>query len=423
MKSQPRAPRFAVSPKAKGSPKALKISTIKPGAIGAANGGAKDRFAAAAKPGQRAGKAGQNGKVTGTAAKITKPAADQGPAKKTATIKTAAQTTISVPSKTKTKPAKPPAGSNGSKPALKAAVAGAKAAANKEATGGRRPARALVAKAPPSKAAPVSIKGKGGKAPAGVKPLSRLGAQKLSTVSGKSAGKAAKGAPPQAGKPTGKNGGVGSAPPSALPLAKRGVSAAQAPIEVGTSVQRGRGASNGSWDDQGEAVRPKAWDHPNGAGGVTRHPLKFNGGVRIMTKVTITELPPEYRPSDKEPFMCELQRLYFKRKLAAWRDEIVRSTKDTLQSLHEDQAHYADIADRATSESDKALELRARDRQRKLIAKIEAAMERIDRGTYGYCDETGEPIAVKRLDARPIATLSIEAQERHERRERVYRDD
>ena len=148
-----------------------------------------------------------------------------------------------------------------------------------------------------------------------------------------------------------------------------------------------------------------------------------NGSVKIMSKGPITELPPDYRPSDKEPFMGELHRLYFRRKLLAWREEILRSTRETLQSLHEDQSHYADLADRATSESDKALELRARDRQRKLIAKIDAAMERIDRGTYGYCDETGEPISVKRLDARPIATLSIEAQERHERRERVYRDD
>ena len=144
---------------------------------------------------------------------------------------------------------------------------------------------------------------------------------------------------------------------------------------------------------------------------------------KSAAKTPITDLPTDYRPSDSEPFMGELHRLYFRRKLITWRDEILRSTKETLQSLHDDQAHYADIADRATSESDKALELRARDRQRKLIAKIDAAIERIDRGTYGYCDETGEPIAVRRLDARPIATLSIEAQERHERRERVYRDD
>ena len=149
----------------------------------------------------------------------------------------------------------------------------------------------------------------------------------------------------------------------------------------------------------------------------------INGSAHAVARLPITELPMGYRPSDREPFMGDLQRLYFRRKLATWRDEILHSTRETLQSLHDDQATYADIADRATSESDKALELRARDRQRKLIAKIDAAIERIDRGTYGYCDETGEPIAVKRLDARPIATLSIEAQERHERRERVYRDD
>jgi DnaK suppressor protein len=150
---------------------------------------------------------------------------------------------------------------------------------------------------------------------------------------------------------------------------------------------------------------------------------KSNGSKKPMPRKPITDLPPDYRPSDSEPFMGELQKFYFRRKLLTWRDEILRSTRETLQSLHDDQAHYADIADRATSESDKALELRARDRQRKLIAKIDAAVERIDRGTYGYCAETGEPIAVRRLDARPIATLSIEAQERHERRERVYRDD
>jgi DnaK suppressor protein len=134
-------------------------------------------------------------------------------------------------------------------------------------------------------------------------------------------------------------------------------------------------------------------------------------------------LPEDYRPSEDEPFMNDLQRAYFRRKLLNWRDEILRSTKETLQHLQDDSAQHADIADRATSETERALELRARDRQRKLIAKIDAALERIDDGTYGYCEETGEPISLKRLDARPIATLSVEAQERHERRERVYRDE
>ncbi|MGE3231390.1 MAG: RNA polymerase-binding protein DksA [Hyphomicrobium sp.] len=121
--------------------------------------------------------------------------------------------------------------------------------------------------------------------------------------------------------------------------------------------------------------------------------------------------------------MNERHRIYFRQKLTNWKEEIIRQTKETLAGLHEDSTQHADLADRATSETDRALELRARDRQRKLIAKIDAALARIEDGTYGYCEETGEPIGLKRLDARPIATLSLEAQERHERRERVYRED
>lgn len=134
-------------------------------------------------------------------------------------------------------------------------------------------------------------------------------------------------------------------------------------------------------------------------------------------------LPPDYRPSEDEPFMNEMQRMYFRQKLLNWKEEIIRQTKETLAGLHEESIQHADLADRATSETDRALELRARDRQRKLIAKIDAALARIEDGSYGYCEETGEPIGLKRLDARPIATLSVEAQERHERRERVYRED
>jgi len=142
--------------------------------------------------------------------------------------------------------------------------------------------------------------------------------------------------------------------------------------------------------------------------------------MRAVKKKLISD---DYRPTEDEPFMSDRQRAYFRRKLMAWRDEIMRSTKETLQHLQDDSAQHADIADRATSETERALELRARDRQRKLIAKIDAAITRLDDGTYGYCEETGEPISLKRLDARPIATLSVEAQERHERRERVYRDE
>lgn len=140
-------------------------------------------------------------------------------------------------------------------------------------------------------------------------------------------------------------------------------------------------------------------------------------------KVSAIVLSPDYRPSEDEPFMNEHQRMYFRQKLLNWKEEIIRQTKETLEGLHEDSVQHADLADRATSETDRALELRARDRQRKLISKIDAALARIEDGTYGYCEETGEPIGLKRLDARPIATLSLEAQERHERRERVYRED
>ena len=129
------------------------------------------------------------------------------------------------------------------------------------------------------------------------------------------------------------------------------------------------------------------------------------------------------RGSDKEPFMNERQREHFRNKLLAWKEEILKEAKETLQHLQDENQNHPDLADRASSETDRAIELRARDRQRKLIAKIDAALQRIDDGTYGYCEETGEPIAIKRLEARPIATLSVEAQERHERRERVYKDE
>ena len=117
------------------------------------------------------------------------------------------------------------------------------------------------------------------------------------------------------------------------------------------------------------------------------------------------------------------QREYFRNKLLAWRDELVQESAATLEHLQEDHAPAADLADRATVETDRSIELRTRDRERKLIAKIDAALMRIEEGTYGYCEETAEPIGIKRLEARPIATLTIEAQERHERRERTYRDD
>lgn len=131
----------------------------------------------------------------------------------------------------------------------------------------------------------------------------------------------------------------------------------------------------------------------------------------------------EYRPSEDEPYMSERQLEYFRRKLFDWKGEILRESQDTLDQLQEDSFHLPDITDRASSETEKALELRTRDRQRKLISKIDAALRRIETGDYGYCEETGEPIGIRRLEARPIATLSLEAQERHERAEKVHRDE
>ena len=158
----------------------------------------------------------------------------------------------------------------------------------------------------------------------------------------------------------------------------------------------------------------------NGSNGVHNG---VHNGVRTANGPGGADKSKNYRPTDKEPFMNERQREYFRQKLFSWRDDILKEAKETLQHLQDENQNHPDLADRASSETDRAIELRARDRQRKLISKIDAALHRIEDGTYGYCEETGEPISIKRLEARPIATLSIEAQERHERRERIYRDD
>ena len=134
-------------------------------------------------------------------------------------------------------------------------------------------------------------------------------------------------------------------------------------------------------------------------------------------------LEKDYVPSEKEPFMNERQQAYFRAKLHNWKEDILRESKETISHLQDENHILPDVADRASSETDRSLELRTRDRQRKLISKIDSALKRLDDGSYGYCEETGDPISLKRLDARPIATLSIEAQERHEKRERVYRDE
>jgi DnaK suppressor protein len=146
--------------------------------------------------------------------------------------------------------------------------------------------------------------------------------------------------------------------------------------------------------------------------------------VAAKKKKTLTTIDlKDYRPSEKEEFMNERQKEYFRRKLMDWKNDILKESKYTLEQLQEESLHLPDLADRASSETDKAIELRTRDRQRKLISKIDSALRRIETGEYGYCEETGEPIGIRRLEARPIATLSLEAQERHERSEKVHRDD
>jgi DnaK suppressor protein len=136
-----------------------------------------------------------------------------------------------------------------------------------------------------------------------------------------------------------------------------------------------------------------------------------------------TKLSPNYRPKETEPFMNPRQREYFRLKLLKWKEDILLESRETLRHLQNESTQHPDLADRASDETDRSIELRTRDRQRKLIAKIDAALKRLDDGSYGYCEETGEPISLRRLDARPVATLSIEAQERHERREKIHRDD
>lgn len=134
-------------------------------------------------------------------------------------------------------------------------------------------------------------------------------------------------------------------------------------------------------------------------------------------------LPEDYTPAEDEPFMNDRQLEYFSRKLLAWKNDLLSDSKETIESLQDGTRNIPDIADRASEETDRALELRTRDRQRKLVTKIDSALRRIQEGEYGYCEVTGDPISLKRLDARPIATMSLEAQERHERREKVHRDE
>jgi len=158
-------------------------------------------------------------------------------------------------------------------------------------------------------------------------------------------------------------------------------------------------------------------------GQVGRDARRTDGPERGADMKAEVFLPDDYRPAEDEPFMNDRQLEYFRRKLLKWKNDLLAESRDTIEGLQDSSRNIPDVADRASEETDRALELRTRDRQRKLVAKIDAALRRIEAGEYGYCEATGEPISLKRLDARPIATMSLEAQERHERREKVHRDD
>ena len=153
------------------------------------------------------------------------------------------------------------------------------------------------------------------------------------------------------------------------------------------------------------------------------HLSERSGAKETVSMKAEVFLPDDYRPAEDEPFMNDRQLEYFRRKLIIWKQELLGQSAETLGNLTESGRNVPDLADRASEETDRALELRTRDRQRKLISKIDSALRRIDNGEYGYCEMTGEPISLKRLDARPIATMTLEAQEKHERREKVHRDD
>lgn len=183
-------------------------------------------------------------------------------------------------------------------------------------------------------------------------------------------------------------------------------------MKYSSGMVQNKGKHENSWVSPGRLESRFLW-------GYTARLEMFFRRIALSEKIDLSNSVLD----EGEEFMSANQRAYFRAKLNAWKNDILREARETLGHLAEESANHPDLADRASSETDRAIELRARDRQRKLISKIDAALQRLDEGTYGYCEETGEPIGLKRLDARPIATLSIEAQERHERREKVYRDE
>ena len=286
------------------------------------------------------------------------------------------------------------------------------------------------AKRPLTKSAPTKATGKAASKPIATKPSQPAAKKSAGTPTAKkpaspiakvasaprTATKAAtKTVPkPEAPKPAAK---AGSKPSKPVPAPKSPVTPTKtATTNVSTKPKiLVHAAAPGDREQQRNGHQSPAASEPPRKNGKSMGKKPTNQAAVVMS--------PDYRPSEREPFMNGHQRIYFRNKLAQWKDDIIKQNRETLHVLHEDTIQHSDLADRATSETDRALDLRARDRQRKLVSKIDAAIARIDDGSYGYCEETGEPISLKRLDARPIATMSLEAQERHERREKVYRED
>jgi RNA polymerase-binding transcription factor len=209
--------------------------------------------------------------------------------------------------------------------------------------------------------------------------------------------------------------------PAKKPPETRKTAATAKPAPAKTTASKPRRQPPAKTRAPAEAKRPAKPKAASAAKKTTKSPPRKKT-IKTVSYLNIV-LPAGYMPSDSDDFMNDEHKAYFRQKLMAWKEDIIRQTRETLEGLTQASVQHADVADRATSETDRALELRARDRQRKLVSKINAALARIDEGSYGYCDETGEPIGLRRLEARPIATLSLEAQERHERRERVFRED
>ena len=228
--------------------------------------------------------------------------------------------------------------------------------------------------------------------------------------------KAAKSAKTNGAQRSSKTAGKTKTSAASVP-AKAVKSAAKKPAKAASSKAAGTSGAKASAKPSAKARTTKKAVKPTSARAKTRVRKSDADAPKPI------KLPKGYRPTEKETFMSPRQREYFRLRLLAWQEEILEESRETILHLQEHSPQQPDLADRASIETDRLIELRTRDRERKLMSKIDEALQRIEDGSYGYCEETGEPISLQRLEARPVATLSIDAQERHERMEKTYRDD